>query len=187
MRFASLLGLACLTATTFAAPTKKAHQDTIAVIERGAKNISNNLKGLTSAIRDLDSSSRRGQDTSRQQIDIERRAGDVTNALRDSTNQVRRNRVLTTIEATSTISIVDDLAVTTQRTVDAWITAKPSIVRAGGRQAVLGLLAAQEVANDEFVDALIAKMPLASVPPAKHYGQRARNQLDLAIAAFKRP
>lgn len=65
--------------------------------------------------------------------------------------------------------------------------AKGSIVRAGGRQAVLTLLAAQEVATDEFVDAVNGKMPLVTLTAARIYGQRARTQVDLAIAAFRAP
>lgn len=184
MHFTSLFGLACLTASTFAAPINQAPQDTV-VIERSVQNISNTLKGLTTAIRDLDAFSRRGSDTNRQEADIERRAGDVTNALRDAASQIRRIQPLNTIEAASIVDNIEELGATTQRTVDAWILAKPSVVKSGGRQAVLKLLAAQETATDEFTDTLVAKMPVSSVLPARFYAQRARVQVDQAIAAFK--
>jgi hypothetical protein len=186
MRFASLLSLACLTAFAFAAPIDQSAQDTT-VIERSFKNIANNLKGLTAIIQQLDQNSRRGGNTAPQEIEVERRGGDLTNALRDAANQIRRIPVLNTIEATSTIGSVDELTTLIQKTVDAWILAKPSIVRAGGRQTILKISGAQEVACDEFVDSMIAKMPAMSISVARVFGQRARSQVDQAIAAFNRP
>lgn len=95
--------------------------------------------------------------------------------------------MLTTVEATATVGPIEQLGAATQGTVDAWIQAKPSIVRAGGRQPVLKILAAQETATDEFVDAVNAKMPLVSITAARIYGQKARSQVDQAIATYNRP
>lgn len=186
MHFASFLGLACLTASTFAAPVQQAPKD-FSAVDKAFKNIMNNLKGLTVAIKDLDNSSRRGQDTSKQEIDVERRGNDVTAALRDGTGRVRQSSMLTTVEATATVGPIEQLGAATQGTVDAWIQAKPSILRAGGRQPVLKILAAQETATDEFVDAVNAKMPLVSITAARIYGQKARSQVDQAIAVYNRP
>ncbi|KAE9982944.1 hypothetical protein BLS_005149 [Venturia inaequalis] len=185
MRFTSLLSLACLTAATLAAPVEQAPKG-FEVFEKSFSKIQSSLKGLTVAIKDLDTNARRGQDTTKQEQDIERRTTEVTQSLRDGASNIRKAAVLTTIEATSTIVPIEEMGSLTQKTVDAWIQAKPSIVRAGGRQAILKLLAAQETATDEFVDAVQAKMPLVTMTAARIYGQKARNQVDQAIAAFNK-
>ncbi|TLD39432.1 hypothetical protein E2P81_ATG00419 [Venturia nashicola] len=187
MRFTSLFGLACLTAATFAAPIEQISRG-FDTFERAFSKIQTNLRGLTVAIKDLDTNSRRGgQDLSRQEQDIERRAADVTQSLRDGTNSIRRTSMLSPVETTATVGPLEELGVVTQRAVDAWIQAKPSVLRAGGRQAVLRLLTAQETATDEFVDAVNAKVPMVTIMAARLYGQRARNQVDLAIAAYNKP
>lgn len=186
MRITSLLGLAYLT-VTFAAPVEQASRD-YAVFEKTFANIQGTLRSLTVAIKDLDNAARRGQqDLIKAESDIEKRADAVTQSLRNGANVIRKTGMLSLTEAANTVGPIEELGSATQRTVDAWIQQKATIVRAGGRQTVLKLLEAQETATDEFVDAVNGRMPLVSLTTARIYGQKARVQVDLAIAAIKAP
>jgi Hydrophobic surface binding protein A len=178
----SLISLVCVFGNVLAAPVDLAARDA-RVIDNSIRNVQSSLRGLSIAIKALDPTLR-GDVVSKEQ-NIERRAQGVTQALQEGTINVRRGPFVTATEATALVPIVESLTITTQETVNTWITAKRTIIKSGGKDAALRILRTQELAADEFTDAMLSKMPDIIKYAGRAYGQITKNILQTAITQYR--
>jgi len=178
----SLIPLVCVFGSVLASPLDLAARD-VRIIDSSIKNVQVSLKGLSQAIKALDPTLR-GDVVSKEQ-NIEWRAQAVTQALQQGTINVRRGPSVTTTEAAALLPIVESLTLTTQETINTWIGAKKTIIRSGGKDAVLRILRTQELAADEFTDALLSKLPEIIKYAGRAYGQRTKTIMQTAITQYR--
>jgi hypothetical protein len=153
------------------------------IVNNSIKNVQVALRSLSQAIKALDPSLR-GNVVSMEQ-NIEWRAQAVNQALQDGSMNVRRGPSVTTPEATALVPLIESLTLTTQDAMNTWIGAKRTIVRSGGKEAALRILRTQELAADEFTDAMLSKLPEITKYAGRAYGQLSKNLLQTAISQYR--
>lgn len=178
----SLIPLVCVFGSVLASPLDLAAQNA-RIIDSAVKNIQASLKGLSLAIKSLDPALR--GDIVRQEQNIERRAQDVTQVMQEGTRNVRRGPNVDPREAAALVPVIEGLTITTQETVNTWIGAKRTIVKSGGKDAVLRILRTQELAADEFTDAMLSKMPEIIKYAGRAYGQRTKTIMEAAVRDYR--
>jgi len=101
------------------------------------------------------------------------------------TNEIRKGPNVELLEATRLLTPIQGLTDATQAATNAWITAKNTIIRSGGREVVLKILRTQESNADVYTDAMVGKLPEVSKYIGRQYSQRVRASFEQAISQFK--
>jgi hypothetical protein len=167
-----------------AAETTGAAQDT-STLQRAIKDVVDSTADLVVSLQSLDRIVKLGGNPGPYQNEIVSFSEDLITNLKDGAAQVKAMPALYTFESMGMLSTVQSLVDHVQKTVNAWIAAKSSIVKTGGKDAALDILQRQSVASDEFAAAIVSKMPFAAVPTAMRYSTKSKSSIQQAIQAFK--
>jgi hypothetical protein len=183
MRLFQLAALALSCNTILAAPVEAATKST-AIIEASIKDVMGSLEDLATALQSLDRIVRMGGDGNHQVAEIQKYSEDVTSSLQEGTAQIKTVPSLYTYESMSMVAIVQSLTDHVQTTTSAWIAAKSSIERTGGKEHAQMILEKQAAASDEFSAAILSKMPFMAISTAKRYSTKSKSSIQQAIQTF---
>lgn len=202
MRFINLAMLALSCNTILAAPVDASAKDVASVqstgvaqntgatqetltLERAIKEVIDATGDLTASLQSIDRIVKMGGNPTQQQREIVQYSEDLTHNLHDGAERIKAMPALYTWESLGMMTTVQSLVDHVQSTVNAWIAAKNSIVKTGGKEVALSILQRQATASDEFSAAMMSKMPFAAVPTAMRYSSKSKSSIQQAIQAFK--
>jgi hypothetical protein len=168
--------------SVIALPSQPTKRD-LGTFQTSIRDITNRLNQLTAAIRSLDDFLR--GDVARAETEIEKKGHDVTDALRKGASNLRRSSALDTISALALLEPMETLEVATSAAINAFISKKSAITRAGGKDVVLRIMTEHDRAMDEYSEAFRSKMPAAAVPSGWIYTSRSKSTLQQGINAYR--
>jgi hypothetical protein len=184
MRFTILPILAAsIVSNVLAAPVTLATRDT-SIIEQSMKKVTSSLRQLAVEIHLLNAN--RPQDLIiKQEAAIEGKAAEVIRTLQEEGRTIKaRSAVVGSVEAIKLIDGINTLQAATKEVTDAWVEAKPTVLRLNGKQNVLSILQRSNVASEEFIDAIISKLPMLDKALGQMTGQKSKDMLHRAMAAY---
>jgi hypothetical protein len=126
-------------------------------------------------------------DLQSQRRDIDVRSQEVIDVMKDGAGQMRRSGPILTIEVARVVEPVSSVQQSTETLMTNWISAKKIIVRMDGREHVLGLLSLANTATDDFIDAVISRLPLADRGLGRLAAQRSKDAIEDALKAYRKP
>jgi hypothetical protein len=177
----AILALSC--GTVLAVPVDATTKST-AVIENSIKNVIASLGNLVLALQSLDRAVKKSEDSALQVADIQYYSEDVVTNLKEGTAQITTIPSLYTYESLSMVSTVQSLTDHVQATTSAWIAAKSSIERTGGKMVAQQILDKQAAASEDFSNAIISKTPIMTMSAAKRYSTKSKSAIQQAIQSF---
>jgi hypothetical protein len=184
MRFTILPILAVsVISNVLAAPTVLAGRDT-SVIENGMKRVTTSLRQLAVEIRILNPN--RPQDLIlKQEAAIDSMADEVVRVLQDETRNIKtRAATVGAVEVLRLTEGINAVQAATKEVTDAWVEAKPTVLRLNGKQNVQNILKKSHAASDEFIEAIISKLPMLDRVLGQVAGQRSKEMLHHALTAY---
>lgn len=175
------LPLVCLISSAFAAPAPNANiaARDIRVIEKSISNVQTSLKAMDAAVRSLSLNAAGNAHT------VIERGNDLTATLKQEAAAIRKGPNVDYLEAMTLLGNVEGLAQATESTVRSWLSVKRQVIQTKGQDAVLRILRENEVAADEFTDAMVQKMPELAKYVGRAYGSRVKVAIDNAINGFR--
>jgi hypothetical protein len=153
-----------------------------ASVEKCILRYKDSLQELVGAIYRLDKDFR--GDTLRQGQDIENKGNAVTETMRREGRNVRGQERLNWMDTLKLVSTTSNLAIVQDQVSKAWISQQPTITLVGGKPVVLRMLREHVVANDQFIDAVMSRLP-ADMGVGKGLAEMSKKWLDDSIDAFK--
>jgi hypothetical protein len=180
MLFTSL-SLICLVSSAFAAPTPNTNivaRDT-RVIEKSIANVQASLRATDSAVRSLSNNA-----AGNAQLVLQR-GNELTTSLKQEASAIRNGPAVDFLEATMLLGAVEVLAQASESTVRSWLSVKRQVVQTKGQDAVLRILRENEVAAEEFTDAMVLKMPELAKYIGRAYGTRVKSAIQNAINGYR--
>jgi hypothetical protein len=186
MRFTILPLLAStIISSVLATPITLAQRDT-SVIEQSMKKVTSSLQKLVVEVHSL-SMKRDQNDIVRQEQRIDAKANEVIKILQDEGRIIKSKApIVGTIEALRLTEGISSLQSATKSVMDAWIEAKPTVLRLNGKANVLSILQRSEVATNDFVDAMVSKLPAVDRAVGQLAGMRSKEMLRRAIETYIR-
>jgi hypothetical protein len=186
MRFTILpLLVGTLISNALATPVTLAQRDTN-VLEQSMKRVTMSLKNLVIEIHSLNAY-RNQEDITRQEQKIDAKANEVIKILQDEKNTIKsRSPVVGTLEALKLTDGINNLQSATKLVTDAWIDARPTVIRLNGKSNVLSILKRSEVATNDFCDAMVSKLPVLDKAVGQLTALKAKDMIHRAVEAYNR-
>jgi hypothetical protein len=166
-----------------AAADTAAAKDT-GILDRSIKDVIESMDDLVAGLRSFDRVVKRGGDSNKAADDVQRYSEDVVSTLKDGTAQVKTIAALYTYESMNMVPTVQSLTDHVQTATNAWIAAKSSVDRTGGKEMAQMILEKQAAASEEFSAAIISKMPFMAVSAARRYSTKSKTSIAQAIQAY---
>jgi hypothetical protein len=175
------LPLVCLISSTFAAPAS-----TIELAPRDVRVIDKSIQAVQASLRAMDSAvkSLTNNPLGNAQVVLQR-GNELTSTLRQEAATIRNGPNVEYLEAMMLLGNVEGLAQASESTVRSWLSVKKQVVQTKGTDAVLRILRENEVAAEEFTDAMVQKMPEIAKYIGRAYGARVSTAIQTAINGFR--
>jgi hypothetical protein len=181
MRVTSYFPLLCVFGSVFAAPINNIEaRDTKAVLA-AISSITKSLQEMSASINALYKNPNNSDVVSQ----IKTKATSVTGEMTRGTASVAAAPAIDFFEALSLTMPLGSLGSATDAALNAWVSAKSTIIKTGGREQVLKILRDQGIAADAFTDAVVSKLPAAYKYIGKEYGDLVSARLRSTIEQFR--
>jgi hypothetical protein len=181
MRVTSYLPLLCVFGNVFAAPVNNIEaRDTKAVLA-AISSITKSLQEMSASINALYRNPTNNDVVSQLKV----KATSVTGEMTRGTASVTAGPAIEFFEALSLTMPLGSLGSATDTALNAWLSAKNTIVKTGGREQVLRILRDQGIAADGFTDAVVSKLPQAYKYIGREYGDLVSARLRSTIDQFR--
>jgi len=181
MRVATYLPLICAFSSVIAAPVGNIAARDTKVVLASISSITKSLQDMTAAINALYKNPN-SSDVVRQ---LKSKANSVTEQMKNGAASISAGPNVDLLESTGLIMPLNSLNLATDAALNAWISAKATIVKTGGREQVLDILREQGLAADRFTDAVLGKLPELAKYIGKEYGDLVSRRIRNAVEQFR--
>jgi hypothetical protein len=122
----------------------------------------------------------------KQENTIDGKSDEVIRVLQEESRTIRtKSGPVISVEVFKLTDGINAVQAATKEVTDAWLNAKPTILRLNGKQNVLSILRRSSTATDEFIDAIVSKLPALDKGWGQMFGQRSKDMLHRAIVAYQ--
>jgi len=178
MRFSTILTLG-LASVTLAMPTIAGLED-LPTVNNAMAAVQKAVEGLAAGVGSI----KEGADIKAEVPKLTAASKAILDALAAGTTAIKGTTDLTLVESVGLLSTSQALAKKVQGAVDDFIKNKPLIDKAGETKTVLGQLNDQKKATQDFIAAIVSKVPALAKSIAQTQAGQVVTILDKGITAF---